>query len=85
MRGQGDIAIGNVIGSNLFNILGILGVTATVQPLSLGAITAIDLGVMVGLACVLTLLIATRLRLGRLEGSALLAAFFVYTSWLLIG
>jgi cation:H+ antiporter len=85
LRRQGDIAIGNIVGSNLFNILGILGVTAAVHPLSLGAITAIDLGVMVGLACALALLVSTRLRLGRFEGGALLAAFVAYTSWLLIG
>ncbi|NNL65667.1 MAG: calcium/sodium antiporter [Myxococcales bacterium] len=85
MKGHGDIAIGNVVGSNLFNILGILGVTAIVRPLSLGAITWIDLGTMFGVACVVTAMIAARGRLGRIEGAALLAGFVLYTGWLLAG
>jgi cation:H+ antiporter len=84
LRRQGDIALGNIIGSNLFNILGILGVTTVVRPLYLGAVSPVDLGVMVGLACVLNVLIATRLRLDRLEGAGLLIAFFGYASWLLL-
>ncbi len=84
-RGQGDIAIGNVVGSNIFNVLGILGVTSVVGPLSLGAITATDLGVMVGVAVALAVLLLWRRSLGRLEGGALLAAFVVYTVWLLGG
>lgn len=85
MKSQGDIAIGNLVGSNLFNILGILGVTAIVRPLSMGAISWIDLGMMVGVACVVTALIAVRGALGRIEGAALLAGFVFYTSWLLTG
>jgi cation:H+ antiporter len=83
LRGQGDIAIGNVVGSNIFNILGILGLTAVIHPLELGAITWLDLGVMVALACVLGVLLLTRLRLGRGEGAFLLAGYLSYTSWLL--
>lgn len=85
IRGQGDIAIGNVVGSNIFNILGILGLTAIVHPLELGAIRWLDLGTMVGVACLATLLIATRLRLGRLEGAILLVLYALYSSWLIGG
>ncbi len=81
-RGRGDIAIGNVIGSNIFNILGILGVTALIQPLTLGGITRIDLGIMVGLACIVTGLIYTRLALVRSEGALLVLGFILYTVWL---
>lgn len=83
VRGQGDIAVGNIVGSNIFNILGILGVTAVLRPLYLGGITWFDLGAMVGLACALTLILFARLRLGRVEGAILLVAFITYTSWLL--
>ncbi len=82
LRGRGDIAIGNVIGSNIFNILGILGVTALIRPLSLGEITWIDLWTMIGLACVVTGLIYTRLELVRSEGALLLLGFILYTVWL---
>jgi cation:H+ antiporter len=83
LRGQGDIAVGNVVGSNIFNILGILGLTAVIHPLERGAITWLDLGAMLGLACVLGVLLLTRLQLGRAEGAFLLAGFVAYTSWLL--
>lgn len=84
-RGQGDIAIGGVVGSNLFNILGILGVTAVVHPLSRGAIGWSDLGVMTLLACLLTALLYARGRLGRVEGLLLVTGYVGYTTWQLIG
>jgi len=83
LRGQGDIAVGNVVGSNLFNILGIMGITAVIHPLVRGGITGLDLGLMVALAGVLALAIAFRPRLGRLEGIVLVAVWVAYTTWLL--
>ncbi len=81
-RGHGDIAVGNVVGSNIFNVLGILGTTAMIQPLNAAGITDIDLGVMVLLAIVLMVFLWTRLRLERLEGAFLLSGFVVYIGWL---
>lgn len=83
MRGHGDIAVGNVVGSNIFNILGIVGITALVHPLEMGGITWLDLGTMLGLATLTTALVATRRRLGRVEGALLLVLFVFYTGWLL--
>jgi cation:H+ antiporter len=83
-RGQGDIAIGNVVGSNIFNILGILGLTAVIHPLELGAIQWVGMGAMLGLAFLLAVLIATRLRVERLEGGLLLGTFLVYLVWLFV-
>ncbi len=82
LRRQGDIAVGNVIGSNLFNILGILGTTALIHPLERGGVTWTDLGIMVALACVLMALLYIRRGLGRVEGCLLLASFTMYTTWL---
>jgi len=81
VRGQGDIAIGNVVGSNIFNILGILGVTAVFHPLEMGALTWLDLGTVGGLACLVTIFISTRHRMGRVEGAVLVVLFAAYTSW----
>lgn len=83
MRGQGDIAIGNIVGSNIFNILGILGITAAVIPLGMGEISWIDLGLMALLAIALTLLLYFRARLARTEGVVLLLCYGAYTFWLL--
>lgn len=85
LRGQGDIAIGNVLGSNLFNVLGILGVTAVVLPLQPGGITGATLGVMVGSAVLVAGMAVTGRRITRIEGSVLVAGYAAYTFWLLGG
>ena len=84
LRGQGDMAVGNVVGSNIFNILGIVGASAIVRPLRLGEIAWLDLGVLVGLASLLTILLYTRPRIGRGSGLFLLASFAGYTTWRLV-
>jgi cation:H+ antiporter len=83
MRNHGDIAVGNIVGSNIFNVLGILGVTAMIHPLRSGDVTRLDLGFMTVLACVLWILLFARSRLGRLEGVFLLASFAAYTRFVL--
>ena len=84
IKREGDIAIGNVIGSNTFNILGVLGVTAVVNPLETGEINWIDLGLMAGLAVLLGALLLHRLYLTRLHGAVFLAIYLSYTVWRLI-
>jgi cation:H+ antiporter len=85
MRGQGDIAVGNVIGSNIFNILGILAITAVIHPLALGAITWIDLGAMIGFAAIAAVFLLSGYRIQRLEGGVLLTGYIFYTGWLFVG
>jgi cation:H+ antiporter len=81
-RGDGDIAVGNIIGSNFFNILAILGITAVIHPLSRGAITLVDLYVMLAFTGVLLPLIFVRRRIGRPEGLVLLLGYGGYMWWL---
>lgn len=83
VRGQSDIAIGNVVGSNIFNALGILGVTAAVSPVSRGGVTGIDLAVMVAFSVVLLPMLVTLRKLTRGEGALLLAAYAGYVGWLI--
>jgi len=82
-RGEGDIAIGNVVGSNIFNILGILGVTALIQPLSGGGLSPVDLAVMIGLAVIMLPVMRTEYTLSRVEGAVLLAIYGSYLAYLL--
>jgi len=82
LRGQGDIAIGNVVGSNLFNILGILGTTAIIAPLGRGNVGWSDVGAMCGLAALLAVLLFARRRLGRVEGALFLVCYVVYVATL---
>lgn len=82
-KGQSAIAIGNVIGSNVFNILLILGTTATICPMQIGGITIIDLGVMLGSVLLLLLFSYTRLTVEKWEGAVLTLCYMAYTGWLL--
>lgn len=82
-RKEADIAIGNVIGSNIFNLLGILGVSSVITPLSRANITTVDLWVMLAVTAALWPVLYTGLRLSRIEGVVLLCAWAGYTAWLL--
>lgn len=82
MRRHTDIAVGNVLGSNVFNVLGILGVSALSQPLAIAArIVQFDLWVMLAAAMLTTVLLLTGRRLSRREGGVLLLAYVAYV-WL---
>ena len=83
IRKEDDIAIGNIVGSNVFNILGILGVSGMIAPLSTGGITPVDFGVMLGVALLLLPLMHTGLRLVRWEGALFLSIYGGYVWWLL--
>lgn len=84
VRGRSDVAIGNVIGSNLFNILAILGLSAMAAPLPVQtALIASDCWWMLGVTLLLFPLMFTGLRVSRWEGGVLLAVYCVYLGLLL--
>ncbi len=82
-RGEGDIAIGNVVGSNIFNILGILGPAALLQPIPATGLSVVDGAVMVGLAVLLVPLMRSGFVVNRWEGALLVALYGGYL-WLLL-
>lgn len=82
LKKEADLAVGNIIGSNIFNLLGILGITALVTPLQTGGITWIDLGVMTGLALILWPFARRQHRICRWEAAILLGGYFAYLLWL---
>jgi cation:H+ antiporter len=83
-RGQDDIAVGNVVGSNIFNVLGILGTTALIHPLPVPSeIIARDNWWMIGLSLLMFPLMKTGMRVNRLEGAVLLAVFTAYMTVLI--
>lgn len=85
-KGQGDVAVGNVIGSNIFNILGILGVTALVQPMPIPPeILRLDIWVMCGATLLLFAFARTGWTVSRREGAVFLACYAVYLGVLLAG
>jgi cation:H+ antiporter len=78
-RGQDDMAIGNVIGSNIFNVLGILGATALIHPLQVSdEILRRDVFWMLGASMLLLPLMRTGMRVSRSEGALLLFGFVMY-------
>jgi len=84
LRKQGEIAFGNIIGSNIYNILGIGGATALIAPGAVpNAIVSFDNFVMVGVCVALMIFAWTGSRIGRREGAVLLAGYvaYVYLVW----
>ncbi|NVK19760.1 MAG: calcium/sodium antiporter [Methylocystaceae bacterium] len=81
LRGHTDVALGNVIGSNLFNILGVLGAVAIIQPLPVAQqLLNFDLWVMMGATILLVPFMLTRWRLSRLEGFIFAVVYIAYIS-----
>lgn len=79
LRRHADVAVGNVLGSNIFNLLGILGVSALLQPLPVHVrILQFDQWVMLGSSVLLLVFLYTGRRLSRLEGGILLVGYGVY-------
>ena len=82
VRKAGDIAIGNVVGSNIFNILFILGATGVMNPLVSGGVTGVDMAVMVVVAVLLMALLLSMRQIARPAGVAMIAGYVGYTAWL---
>jgi len=82
VRRQPDIALGNIIGSNIFNILAILGFSSLVAPMTAGGINLFDFGVMVGASVLLLPFLMTGPRLGRLEGLVFFGGYCGYLAFL---
>jgi len=82
IRKEYDIAIGNIVGSNIFNILGIVGISSLVKPLSAIAISNIDLYVMLGVTLLLLPFFRTHYTLKRDEGFFMIALYGMYMYYL---
>ncbi|MBR4215227.1 MAG: calcium/sodium antiporter [Bacteroidales bacterium] len=82
-KGRSAIAMGNVIGSNVMNILMIIGITGIISPMKVEGITIIDLLVLLASVVLLWLFSYTKYRVERWEGIVLLAIFAGYMSWLI--
>jgi cation:H+ antiporter len=82
VRGEADLVLGNIAGSNLFNVLLILGLTAAIQPMGVPPeALRLDLPVMLGFAVLLFAVVANGLRVHRWEGAILLVAYGAFVAW----
>lgn len=87
IKGNAGLAVGNIIGSNIFNVSLVLGAAATVAPLSMGTIGNIDLFVLAGASLLFWLMgkVWGDHVINRPEGGILLAGYIAYTGWLISG
>lgn len=85
VKGQHDVAIGNLVGSCLFNLLGILGATGLAAGQTQAQLHGADLAVLVVVTIALLPLVRTGGKVSRMEGAGLLLAYAAYTAWLLAG
>ncbi len=82
-RGKSALALGNVLGSNIYNLFGILGVTAAVKPVAAPAdIVAFDNWVMLGATLLMLVFATTKSRLSRAEGVLMAVCYTLYVGWL---
>ena len=83
LRKHEDVALGNVVGSNIYNVLGILGLTSIIQPIEVPAeIAAFDIWVMLGVTALLIVQLRSGWKLSRIEGVLLVALYVAYTALL---
>lgn len=78
MRKESDLALGNAIGSNIFNILCVLGITAMIAPVSAVEIRTFDMAVLLGSAVFLWAVLGLRFVLDRFEAALLLVGYALY-------
>jgi cation:H+ antiporter len=87
IRGERDIAVGNVVGSNIFNILSVLGLSSIVSPDGIRVAPAVldfDLPVMIAVAIGCLPIFFTGYRIGRREGALFLGYYIAYTTWVVL-
>lgn len=83
-KGNSDIAIGNVIGSNVFNILMIIGITGLVKPMHIAGITTLDLIMMLASMLLMWFFCRTTYKVKRWEGAVLTIVYIAYLTWLIM-
>lgn len=84
LKNKAGMAVGNAIGSNIFNILLILGASATITPLRMGNITSVDLLMLLLISLVVWLFARTGYILSRKEGAVMISIYFVYMVYLIL-
>lgn len=84
IKKQSEIALGNIVGSNIFNILFVLGAAAAITPLGVDPKIAVDITIMILLTIVLLAFSRTHYAVGKYEGSFLAAAYIIYLIYIIV-
>lgn len=83
-KGESDLALGNVIGSNIFNIIFILGFSSVISPMTVNVLTIYDIIVLIGVSAVVWLFCKSKKQVSRLEGGIMLAMYAAYFVYILL-
>ena len=84
LKKQGDIIVGNAVGSCIFNLLAVVGVAGLISPLEGLGVTSIHYSVMLGVAIILMPMMWHRMKLDRWEGALLVLGYLGFTAWLVL-
>lgn len=84
LKGKGDLAVGNAVGSCIFNLLAVIGITATIAPIAAGSLQYADLWVMMAVTFLIFPMMLTRRAINRPEGALLLGSYLAYVVWLFL-
>lgn len=85
LKKESEIALGNIIGSNIFNIMFVLGISSTINPITINSNIVIDIALMIMVTFVVMIFATTHKRkINRIEGSVLLAIYLAYLTFILI-
>ena len=84
LAGSNEIAVGNVIGSNIFNILMVRGASAAIHPLLVNPFSVYDIGFLIIASAITWILCRSRNRISRMEGAFMLAMYLVYLIYVIV-
>ena len=83
-KNEVDMAVGNAVGSNVFNILMVLGIASAINPVSLIRENVIDIIILVAFSVVVWIFAATKKKISRKEGIAMVAMYLIYAVYIIV-
>lgn len=83
-KGESDLALGNVVGSNIFNILLILGASSVIVPLTVGTEIIYDTAILIGMSVIVYFMALHQKRIGRVKGLIMLLGYAAYMVYIIM-
>jgi cation:H+ antiporter len=83
-KGENGMAVGNVVGSNIFNLLLILGVSSSIHPISVSVMSFVDFGIMLGVSLIAYGFVCTGKKISRPEGAFMVLMYLAYTAYAIL-
>ena len=83
-KGENGMAIGNVVGSNIFNLLLILGTSSMLHPIQIGVDSFVDLGVLLGVSLISYGFVCSGKKVNRVEGVIMVVLYVIYTAYAIV-